>query len=94
MRVETMFTSVMLRLQAMERIVDQGFHPDLGWRDLAEAAYVVAGGALWVATNTDKSIPQQRGIAPGNGSLVAAVTAATLTIRRAEPDFTTGSLPR
>ena len=57
--------------------VVQGFHPDVGWKDLAEAAYVVAAGALWVATNTDMSIPQERGIAPGNGSLVAAVTAAT-----------------
>lgn len=57
--------------------VVQGFHPDLGWKDLAEAAYVIAGGALWVATNTDMSIPQARGMAPGNGTLVAAVAAAT-----------------
>ncbi|MCB5275761.1 D,L-glycerol 3-phosphate phosphatase [Arthrobacter sp. SO5] len=57
--------------------VVQGFHPDLGWKDLAEASYAVAGGALWVATNTDMSIPQARGIAPGNGTLVAAVAAAT-----------------
>lgn len=57
--------------------VVQGFHPDLGWKDLAEASYVVAAGALWVATNTDMSIPQARGIAPGNGTLVAAVAAAT-----------------
>jgi HAD superfamily hydrolase (TIGR01450 family) len=57
--------------------VIQGFSPDLGWRDLAEAAYAVAGGALWVATNTDLSIPQARGMAPGNGTLVAAVRAAT-----------------
>ncbi|WP_024365658.1 HAD-IIA family hydrolase, partial [Arthrobacter sp. TB 26] len=57
--------------------VVQGFHPDVGWKDLAEAAYVVAGGALWVATNTDMSIPQARGMAPGNGTLVAAVAAAT-----------------
>jgi glycerol 3-phosphatase-2 len=57
--------------------VVQGFNPEIGWKDLAEAAYVVAGGALWVATNTDMSIPQARGMAPGNGTLVAAVTAAT-----------------
>ena len=57
--------------------VVQGFSPELGWKDLAEASYVVAGGALWVATNTDMSIPQARGIAPGNGTLVAAVAAAT-----------------
>ncbi len=57
--------------------VVQGFSPALGWKDLAEASYVVAAGALWVATNTDMSIPQARGIAPGNGTLVAAVAAAT-----------------
>jgi glycerol-1-phosphatase len=57
--------------------VVQGFHPDLGWKDLAEASYVVAGGAVWVATNTDLTIPQARGMAPGNGTLVAAVAAAT-----------------
>lgn len=57
--------------------VVQGFDPGLGWRDLAEASYAVAGGAFWVATNTDMSIPQARGFAPGNGTLVAAVRAAT-----------------
>lgn len=57
--------------------VIQGFDPAVGWKDLAEAAYAVAGGAVWVATNTDLSIPQARGIAPGNGTLVAAVSAAT-----------------
>jgi glycerol-1-phosphatase len=57
--------------------VIQGFEPTLGWKDLAEAAFAVAGGAVWVATNTDMSIPQARGIAPGNGTLVAAVSAAT-----------------
>lgn len=57
--------------------VIQGFDPSLGWKDLAEAAFAVAAGAVWVATNTDLSIPQARGIAPGNGTLVAAVAAAT-----------------
>ncbi|WP_369047103.1 HAD-IIA family hydrolase [Sinomonas sp. P10A9] len=62
--------------EAPEAVI-QGFSPDLGWRDLAEAAYAVAAGALWIATNADMSIPQARGIAPGNGTLVAAVQAAT-----------------
>lgn len=57
--------------------VVQGFNPAIGWKELAEAAYVVSAGAKWVATNTDMSIPQARGIAPGNGTLVAAVSAAT-----------------
>lgn len=69
---------VAVRSEAEDPVaVVQGFHPEVGWKDLAEASYVVAAGALWVATNTDLSIPQARGIAPGNGTLVAAVAAAT-----------------
>lgn len=56
--------------------VIQGFSPELGWKDLAEAAFAINAGALWVATNTDLTIPVARGIAPGNGSLVAAVAQA------------------
>lgn len=57
--------------------VVQGFDPTLGWKDLAEAAYAVNGGAWYVASNRDLSIPRARGTAPGNGSLVNAVVAAT-----------------
>ncbi len=59
--------------------VIQGFDPSLAWADLAEAAYAVARGAVWVATNADMSLPGSRGTAPGNGALVAAVSAATGT---------------
>lgn len=51
----------------------QGFGVDLGWRDLAEATYAVRGGADWVATNPDLTVPTPRGPAPGNGQLVAVV---------------------
>ncbi|GAB3658364.1 HAD hydrolase-like protein [Zhihengliuella somnathii] len=54
--------------------VIQGFHPDLGWTHLAEASYAIARGAVWVATNTDLTIPRAEGIAPGNGALVHAVS--------------------
>nr|WP_216645760.1 HAD-IIA family hydrolase [Isoptericola halotolerans] len=57
--------------------VAQGFAPELGWSDLAEAAYAVAGGAWFVASNRDMSLPTARGFAPGNGALVGAVVAAT-----------------
>lgn len=61
--------------------VVQGFAPDVGWSQLAEAAYALAtpedeGGIPWIATNTDWTIPQSRGIAPGNGTLVSAVHTA------------------
>ncbi|MDO4919873.1 HAD-IIA family hydrolase [Kocuria sp.] len=59
------------------RAVVQGFDPRLGWEDLAEAAYTLADeSVLWCATNTDRTIPRERGIAPGNGTLIAAVAAA------------------
>jgi glycerol-1-phosphatase len=57
--------------------VVQGFGPQLGWQDLAEAAYAVGAGAWYVATNLDMSLPTARGTAPGNGALVGAVVAAT-----------------
>lgn len=57
--------------------VVQGYGPDVGWRQLAEAAYAVSAGAWYVASNLDRSLPTARGFAPGNGALVAAVVAAT-----------------
>jgi HAD superfamily hydrolase (TIGR01450 family) len=55
----------------------QGYGPDVGWRDLAEASYAVAGGAVWVATNPDLTVPTPRGTAPGNGQLTAVVAGTT-----------------
>jgi glycerol-1-phosphatase len=57
--------------------VAQGYGPDVGWRNLAEAAYAIQEGAWWVATNTDLTLPTPRGTAPGNGAMVAAVRYAT-----------------
>ncbi len=57
--------------------VVQGFSPDVGWAQLAEAAFALADpDVVWVATNTDWTIPGARGIAPGNGTLVSAVHTA------------------
>jgi HAD superfamily hydrolase (TIGR01450 family) len=63
--------------EAEPAAVVQGFHPDLGWTQLAEAAYAVAAGAAYYASNLDLSVPTPRGTAPGNGSLVQAVVNAT-----------------
>ena len=59
------------------KAVMQGFGPEVNWQDLATASYAIAAGAVWVATNTDRTIPRAGGIAPGNGTLVDAVSAAT-----------------
>ncbi|MFM6980462.1 MAG: HAD-IIA family hydrolase [Micrococcales bacterium] len=57
--------------------VIQGFAPDVAWMHLAEAAFSIQNGAKWVATNQDWTLPQDRGLAPGNGTLVSAVHTAT-----------------
>ena len=61
--------------------VVQGFSPEVAWTDLAEAAFALKvpeeeGGIPWISTNTDWTIPRERGVAPGNGTLVSAVHTA------------------
>lgn len=66
--------------------VVQGYGPDVSWRELAEGSYAVGRGVPWIATNTDRTIPTPHGIAPGNGTLVGVITAAT----GREPDAVAG----
>jgi len=66
--------------------VVQGYGPEVGWRQLAEASLAIRAGALWVATNTDRTLPSPRGPLPGNGSLVSVI--ATALDR--EPDLVIG----
>ena len=54
----------------------QGYGTQVDWTDLAEAAYAVQAGALWVATNVDSTLPTDKGVAPGNGALVGVVRQA------------------
>jgi glycerol 3-phosphatase-2 len=58
--------------------VIQGFAPEVGWADLAEASFALQAsgedeGIPWVATNMDWTVPVSRGTVPGNGTLVSAV---------------------
>jgi len=67
-----------VRLFADEPVaVVQGLSMAIGWPDLAEAALAIRSGALWVASNVDATLPTERGLLPGNGSLVAALRTAT-----------------
>ncbi|WP_265446958.1 HAD-IIA family hydrolase [Flexivirga meconopsidis] len=58
------------------KAVLQGYGPAVTAADLGEAAYAIQAGARWVATNDDLTLPTDRGVAPGNGSLVRAVRLA------------------
>lgn len=57
--------------------VVQGHSPDTGWRQLAEAALALHRGVVWVACNVDPTLPSERGLLPGNGSMVAALRHAS-----------------
>jgi HAD superfamily hydrolase (TIGR01450 family) len=57
--------------------VVQGWSADVGWRQLAEASYAAREGAYFLATNLDLTLPNDRGLAPGNGSLVRVVATAS-----------------
>ena len=56
--------------------VVQGYAPEVGWTQLAEATVAIRRGAWWVATNADSTLPSARGPLPGNGALVAALRTA------------------
>ncbi|MGN9779457.1 HAD-IIA family hydrolase [Micromonospora sp. H33] len=66
--------------------VVQGYGPQVGWVDLAEASVAIRAGATWIATNTDRTLPSGRGPLPGNGALVAALRTAL----RRDPDVVVG----
>ena len=74
------------RLDESPVAVVQGYGPEVGWADLAEASLAVRAGARWTATNTDKTLPSPRGPLPGNGSLVAVLRTAL----GREPDVVVG----
>ncbi|MGI5149266.1 HAD-IIA family hydrolase [Plantactinospora sp. CA-294935] len=74
------------RLEDAPVAVVQGYGPEVGWADLAEAALAVRAGADWFVTNTDRTLPTARGPVPGNGSLVAAVRTALAR----DPDVVVG----
>ncbi|HET9081234.1 MAG TPA: HAD-IIA family hydrolase [Trebonia sp.] len=57
--------------------VVQGFAPGIDYGLLAEGSFAVRAGALFVATNADSTLPNARGTAPGNGSLLKVIEHAT-----------------
>jgi glycerol 3-phosphatase-2 len=72
-----------VRLAADDPVaVVQGHSSDTGWKDLAEACIAIRSGADWVASNTDTTLPTDRGLLPGNGAMVEALKVATGRIPR------------
>lgn len=57
--------------------VFHGHNPATSWTELSEAALAIRCGAKYYASNLDTTLPSERGLCVGNGSMVAAVVSAT-----------------
>lgn len=56
-----------------------GIDREFNYQKLHHAQRLIQNGALFIATNRDGSYPLESGVAPGAGSIVAAVEAASAT---------------
>ncbi|MBO0832429.1 MAG: HAD-IIA family hydrolase [Actinobacteria bacterium] len=78
--------------------VVQGYAPDISYGLLAEATYAINGGAWYVLSNADPTLPTPRGAAPGNGSLAQVLIHATgvepVVAGKPEPPLHTESVQR
>ena len=54
-----------------------GFDTNVTYRQLSAAALAVRAGAVFIGTNPDLTLPTERGLEPGAGSILAAIEAAT-----------------
>jgi len=54
-----------------------GLDRNLTYEKLATAVLAINAGARFLGTNPDRSLPTERGLLPGAGSILAALTAAT-----------------
>jgi len=66
-----------------------GMDSRLTYEKLKAATLLIRGGARFIATNPDKTLPKEEGLAPGNGAIIAALEAATgvapLVVGKPEP---------
>jgi len=58
-------------------VVMVGFAPNLTYERLKKATLLIRAGADFIGTNPDPSIPTPEGLAPGAGSIIAAVATAS-----------------
>jgi 4-nitrophenyl phosphatase len=54
-----------------------GWDRELTWEELTTASLLIHHGAAFIGTNPDVTFPTERGPAPGNGAILAALEAAT-----------------
>lgn len=72
-------------------VVIMGIDRQVSYEKLAEVCLAIRAGAHFIATNSDKAIPTERGLVPGNGSFVKLVEYATgktpIYVGKPEPEM-------
>jgi len=58
-------------------VVIMGIDRSITYAKLADACLALRAGAHFIATNSDKAFPTERGLVPGNGSFVTLMESAT-----------------
>jgi 4-nitrophenyl phosphatase len=75
-----------------------GLDRQVTWDLLTEAALAIRAGALFVGTNSDATLPTERGLEPGAGALLAVLQTATgeapVIIGKPEPHLFLQALDR
>ncbi|HLS07138.1 MAG TPA: TIGR01457 family HAD-type hydrolase [Bacillota bacterium] len=54
-----------------------GIDRDINYEKLTKASLLIRAGANFISTNSDKAIPTERGLVPGNGALTSVVAVST-----------------
>ena len=54
-----------------------GFDRQVTYEKLAVASLAIRNGATYIATNSDVTLPSEKGLLPGCGAILAAITTAT-----------------
>lgn len=79
-------------------IVVVGLDRDITYEKLTLATLAIQSGAQFIATNSDTNLPNERGMLPGAGTIIAAIKTATQTepivIAKPELPIMTGALKR
>ncbi|RRR67045.1 MAG: HAD-IIA family hydrolase [Candidatus Viridilinea halotolerans] len=61
----------------LPELVVQGADFQLTYETLRKATLFIRGGAVFIATNPDKTFPAEEGLIPGSGAVTAALVAAS-----------------
>jgi len=80
--LRTLLTEAGFQLADDAELVVAGLDPDLTYNKLKQATLLIRAGATFIGTNDDRTFPTAEGLAPGAGSVLAAIQTATDTIPR------------